>query len=152
MADTGYYIVSISYNSEYCQRSRQTEVLNTVQYHHENLQTRLDAPSQKEQNNPITCHCRSFYAFLYSIILLPLINCSPSMQWDGSNSMRADVLLQKIDSFLGNHQLKLRVPKEIVSGELLPYIPKFLMQNIPAEIRVPLSDSKPVGQGKLQQA
>ena len=74
----------------------------------------------------------------------------PSMQWDGSNSMRADVLLQKIDSFLGNHELKLSVPKEIVSGELLPYIPKFLMQNIPAEIRVPLSDSKPVGQGKLQ--
>jgi hypothetical protein len=72
------------------------------------------------------------------------------MQWDGSNSMRADVLLQKIDSFLGNHELKLRVPKEIVSGELLPYIPKFLMQNIPSEIRVPLSDSKPVGQGKLQ--
>jgi len=64
--------------------------------------------------------------------------------------MRADVLLQKIDSFLGNHELKLRVPKEIVSGELLPYIPKFLMQNIPVEIRIPLSDSKPVGQGKLQ--
>jgi len=78
------------------------------------------------------------------------MNYSHSMQWDGSNSMRADVLLQKIDSFLGNHELKLRVPKEIVSGELLPYIPKFLMQSIPAEIRVPLSDSKPVGQGKLQ--
>jgi len=82
------------------------------------------------------------------MILLPLMNYSPSMQWDGS--MRADVLLQKIDSFLSSHELKLRVPKEIVSGELLPYIPKFLMQNIPAEIRVPLSDSKPVGQGKLQ--
>lgn len=74
------------------------------------------------------------------------------MQWDVSNSMRADVLLQRIDSFLSNHELKLRVPKEIVSGELLPYIPKFLMQNIPAEIRVPLSDSKPVGQGKVQKA
>jgi hypothetical protein len=70
------------------------------------------------------------------------------MQWDGSNSMRADVLLEKIDTFLGSHELKLRVPKEIVSGELLPYVPKFLLQNIPAEIRVPLSDSKPVGQGK----
>jgi len=80
------------------------------------------------------------------------MNYSPSMQWDVSNSMRADVLLQRIDSFLSNHELKLRVPKEIVSGELLPYIPKFLMQNIPAEIRVPLSDSKPVGQGKVQKA
>lgn len=67
-------------------------------------------------------------------------------KWDGSNSMRADVLLEKIDSFLGNHELKLRVPKDIISGELLPYIPKFLLQNIPAEIRLPLSDSKPVGQ------
>jgi hypothetical protein len=73
------------------------------------------------------------------------------MQWDESNSMRADVLLEKIDSFLGSHELKLRVPKEIVSGELLPYVPKFLLQNIPAEVRVPLSDSKPMGQGKLQQ-
>jgi hypothetical protein len=62
--------------------------------------------------------------------------------------VRADVLLEKIDNFLGSHELKLRVPKEIVSGELLPYVPKFLLQNIPAEIRVPLSDSKPVGQGK----
>jgi hypothetical protein len=64
--------------------------------------------------------------------------------------MRADVLLEKIDSFLSTHELKLRVPKEIVSGELLPYVPKFLLQNIPAEIRIPLSDNKPMGQGNLR--
>ncbi|XP_069679315.1 uncharacterized protein [Periplaneta americana] len=68
------------------------------------------------------------------------------LQWDGSNSMSADILLEKIDTFLSNHEMKLRVPKEIVSGELVPFVPKFLLQNIPAELRVPLSESKSVGQ------
>ena len=70
-----------------------------------------------------------------------------NVQWDGSNSMGADVMMEKIDDFLATHELKLRVPKEIVSGELLPYVPKFLLQGIPAEMRVPLSDSKTAGQG-----
>ncbi|KAJ9577063.1 hypothetical protein L9F63_006343 [Diploptera punctata] len=67
-------------------------------------------------------------------------------QWDGSDAMRADVMMEKIDDFLASHELKFRVPKEIVSGELLPYVPKFLLQGIPAEMRVPLSESKTAGQ------
>ncbi|PSN43132.1 hypothetical protein C0J52_17083 [Blattella germanica] len=56
-------------------------------------------------------------------------------RWDGSESVSAEVLMERIDGFLENHELRLRVPKEIVSGELLPYVPKFLLQNIPAEMR-----------------
>ena len=37
------------------------------------MNTHLDAPSQKRQNNAMICHSKSFYVFLYQIILLPFI-------------------------------------------------------------------------------
>lgn len=57
------------------------------------------------------------------------------------------LMLDRIDQFLSTHELKVRVPKEIVTGEMLPFVPKFLLNNIPAEIDVPLSETKDVVQG-----
>ncbi|CAG2054127.1 unnamed protein product [Timema podura] len=52
-------------------------------------------------------------------------------------------VLERVDEFLSSHQLKVRVPKEIVSGAMLPFVPNFLVQNIPGEVVVPLADNSP---------
>lgn len=57
-------------------------------------------------------------------------------------------MLDRIDQFLSSHELHVRVPKEIVNGDALPLVPKFLINNIPAELSVPLSETKTAGQGK----
>lgn len=59
------------------------------------------------------------------------------------------LMLERIDNFLSGHELKIRVPKEIVSGDMLPFVPKFLLKNIPEEINIPLSGTKDVSQGRF---
>ncbi|KAG8223565.1 hypothetical protein J437_LFUL003029 [Ladona fulva] len=54
------------------------------------------------------------------------------------------LMLDKVDSFLDSHSLRIRVPKEIVHGELLPFVPKFLLQSIPGEINIPLTEARAV--------
>ncbi|XP_046409188.1 uncharacterized protein LOC124174100 [Ischnura elegans] len=54
------------------------------------------------------------------------------------------LMLDRADTFLDTHVLRIRVPKEIVNGDLLPLVPKFLLQNIPAEVNIPLSDGRAV--------
>lgn len=49
--------------------------------------------------------------------------------------------LDKLDEFLHNHELRIRVPKEISSGELPPFVPKILTKNLPEEIKIPLAGS-----------
>ena len=48
--------------------------------------------------------------------------------------------LDKLDEFLYNHELRIRIPKEIVAGDVPSLVPKILIQNLPEEIRVPLDD------------
>jgi hypothetical protein len=57
------------------------------------------------------------------------------------------LMLDRVDAFLASHDLKIRVPKEVVSGSLSPFIPKFLLEHVPAELQVPLTDNQEV-QGK----
>ncbi|XP_065350648.1 uncharacterized protein LOC135946366 [Cloeon dipterum] len=54
------------------------------------------------------------------------------------------VALDRIDDFIATHDLKIRVPKEIVG--LASYVPKSLI-DIPAEVTVPLSNG-PAPQGR----
>ncbi|KAI5714377.1 hypothetical protein M8J76_016135 [Diaphorina citri] len=53
--------------------------------------------------------------------------------------------LDKMDDFIATHELRLRVPKEIISAPVARFVPEFLMKNIPTEIKVPLAGSQ-VGQ------
>ncbi|XP_067008108.2 uncharacterized protein Osi18 [Anabrus simplex] len=71
-------------------------------------------------------------------------------QWSASSSDDAAAMFERIDDFLTSHELKVRVPKEIVSGELVSYVPKFLLQNVPTELHVPLTEAKSVERGFLK--
>lgn len=48
--------------------------------------------------------------------------------------------LDKLDEFLYNHELRIRIPKEIFAGDVPSLVPRTLIQNLPEEIRVPLAD------------
>lgn len=49
--------------------------------------------------------------------------------------------LDKLDQFLHNHELRIRIPKEITTGELPSMVPKILTKNLPEEIKIPLAGS-----------
>ncbi|XP_071445153.1 uncharacterized protein Osi18 [Hetaerina americana] len=55
------------------------------------------------------------------------------------------LMLDRADSFLDTHTLRIRVPKEIMSGELVPLVPKFLLQSIPTEVNIPLTEGRARG-------
>lgn len=57
----------------------------------------------------------------------------------------SSIAMERIDDFVATHDLKIRVPKEIIG--LAEYVPKSLI-DIPAEVTVPLS-SAPTPQGKI---
>ena len=48
--------------------------------------------------------------------------------------------LDKLDEFLYNHELRIRIPKEVLSGDLPAFVPKILTKNLPEELKVPLSE------------
>lgn len=56
--------------------------------------------------------------------------------------------LDKLDEFLHNHELRIRVPKEISTGELPPFVPKILTKNLPEEIKIPLTGSNEESTGR----
>lgn len=64
---------------------------------------------------------------------------------DGRRDAVRLMMLDRVDDFLDTHELRMRVPKELLSGEMLPFVPQFLLNNIPEEIKVPLSSSSEVG-------
>lgn len=47
--------------------------------------------------------------------------------------------LDKLDEFIHNHELRIRIPKEISTGELPSMVPKILTKNLPEEINIPLA-------------
>lgn len=50
------------------------------------------------------------------------------------------LMFEKIDNYLNNHELKIKLPKELVTGEIFPFVPKYFFDNnVPKEIIVPLS-------------
>lgn len=49
--------------------------------------------------------------------------------------------LDKLDEFLYNHELRIRIPKEITSGQLPAFVPQILTKNLPEEIKIPLADN-----------
>uniref|UniRef100_A0A8D8ZBE8 Osiris 18 n=1 Tax=Cacopsylla melanoneura TaxID=428564 RepID=A0A8D8ZBE8_9HEMI len=50
-----------------------------------------------------------------------------------------------MDEFISTHELRLRVPKELISAPVARFVPEMLLKNVPAEIKVPLAGSQ-VGQ------
>lgn len=48
--------------------------------------------------------------------------------------------LDKLDEFLYNHELHIRIPKEILSGDLPAFVPEILTKNLPEELKIPLAD------------
>lgn len=54
-------------------------------------------------------------------------------------------MLDRVDDFLSNHELRVRLPKELTNPELLAYVPSFLLKNLPEEVRVPLSEESVEG-------
>ncbi|RZF49135.1 hypothetical protein LSTR_LSTR008421 [Laodelphax striatellus] len=60
-----------------------------------------------------------------------------------SNSMRT---LENVEEFLITHDLRMRLPREIVEAHLTSYVPQFLTNSIPEEVRMPLAPSASVGQ------
>lgn len=50
------------------------------------------------------------------------------------------LMLDKVDDFLSSHELQIRIPKEIISGSIAPFVPSALMKNIPQEMRIPLAE------------
>lgn len=58
------------------------------------------------------------------------------------------LMLEKIDNFLNSHELKVKLPKEIVTGEVFPFVPKYFFDSVPEELTVPLSDEKNTPEGK----
>jgi hypothetical protein len=71
----------------------------------------------------------------------------PMDEVERREALRA-LMMDRVESFIETHDLKIRVPKEVVSGSLLPFVPKFLLEQVPAEVTVPLTNSRGV-QGKL---
>lgn len=63
---------------------------------------------------------------------------------DKKEALRS-LMLDKLDDFIASHELRMRVPKEIVSAPVARFVPEFLMKNIPSEIKMPLIGSQ-VGQ------
>ncbi|XP_054258245.1 uncharacterized protein LOC128983108 [Macrosteles quadrilineatus] len=56
--------------------------------------------------------------------------------------------LERVSRFLESHELRVRLPKEIIRPELLSYVPHFLLKNLPQEIRVPLADNAVEGRSR----
>ncbi|KAK6618660.1 hypothetical protein RUM43_013051 [Polyplax serrata] len=56
------------------------------------------------------------------------------------------MMLEKIDNFLNSHELKVKLPKEIVTGEVFPFAPNYLFDNVPEQLTVPLSGMKNVNE------
>lgn len=56
--------------------------------------------------------------------------------------------MDRIENFLRTHELEVKLPNEVLRGDLLPLVPRFLLNNIPQQVTVPLSESKEVAQGK----
>ncbi|CAH0388539.1 unnamed protein product [Bemisia tabaci] len=57
------------------------------------------------------------------------------------------LMLDKVDDFLSSHELQIRIPKEIISGSIAPFVPSALMKNIPQEMRIPLAEPE-TGKGR----
>lgn len=49
-------------------------------------------------------------------------------------------MFENIDAFLATHSLKIRVPEELTSGPAGEYVPRSLLQGLPSEIDMPLSE------------
>ncbi|KAF4532560.1 hypothetical protein B566_EDAN008484 [Ephemera danica] len=67
----------------------------------------------------------------------------PMAEDERREALRA-LMMDRVEAFIETHDLKIRVPKEIVSGSLLPFVPKFLLEQVPAEVTVPLTNSRGV--------
>ncbi|XP_063237298.1 uncharacterized protein LOC134539310 [Bacillus rossius redtenbacheri] len=72
-----------------------------------------------------------------------------SLQRTGASRLQGEDkqgLLERVDDYLASHQLQVRLPQELVSGELAPYVPKFLLRDLPPQLAVPLADPAPASQ------
>lgn len=73
--------------------------------------------------------------------LLPFqISRSADLDDEKKESLRL-LALDKLDDFLQNHELRIRIPKEISAGEISTFVPRVLTKNLPEEIEFPLADS-----------
>ncbi|XP_077287166.1 DUF1676 domain-containing protein Osi18 [Arctopsyche grandis] len=56
-------------------------------------------------------------------------------------------MFENIDDFLATHTLKIKVPEELSSGPAGEYVPRSLLQGLPKELDVPLSEGN-VAEGR----
>ncbi len=81
-----------------------------------------------------------FLGFIIGIKIIFLqISKISDLDADKKENLRL-LALDKLDEFLYNHELRIRIPKEISSGELPAFVPKVLTKNLPEEIKIPLAD------------
>ncbi|XP_022200114.2 uncharacterized protein LOC111057006 [Nilaparvata lugens] len=60
-----------------------------------------------------------------------------------SNSMR---MLEDVEEFVSTHDLRMRLPRELVGAQLSSFVPEFLTNSIPEQLTMPLAPAAPVAQ------